>query len=233
MTKTWLSNNEEMENVLLSNGICRHLGWDQISQVAEWAVVTHKQAQVLLQAQITKVQEYIERQEQKPATRRPMTRIHGIPLDEAIKRAADPINWQTAGADMAHEHWSLEFAKEVRALLESKIEDPELPLPHGIQDESLWMASGPNSVLLVAMPHRVETAISTEVHDTGSIRTFPFEMSGVSPDRVNFPPDSHPVERITRILPQHRAWILRNLSGGAALLGDLVSPVGTAPKMGK
>ena len=232
MTKTWLSNNEEMENVLLSNGICRHLGWDQISQVAEWAVVTHKQAQVLLQAQITKVQEYSERQEQKPATRRPMTRIHGIPLDEAIKRAADPINWQTAGADMAHEHWSLEFAREVQAMLRSRVEDPELPIPAGLQDEPLWLAVGSTSVLLAVIPRQMEGPITAEVHSTGRLRTFPWEVSGLSRERLKSPPDSHPVESLIRILPQHHPWVLTNLSAGAALLGDLVRPVSTSQGLG-
>lgn len=232
MTRTWLSNNEEMENVLLSNGIHRHLGWDQISQVADWAVVSHKQAQVHLQAQITRVQAYIETLEKKPATRRPMTQIHGISWDEAIKRAVNAINWETACVDMARERWSLEFAREVQAMLNTRCENPDLPIPVGLQDEPLWLAVGSISVLMAVVPRQLEGPITAEVHSTGKLRTFPWEVSGLSAERLKSPPDTHPVESLIRILPQHRLWVLSNLSAGAALLGDLVRPVSTSQGLG-
>lgn len=226
MGHSFLTNNEEMEKLLLSNGIPRHLGWSHLSQVAEWIVVSHGQSQKWNQQCHGEVEIYMDLLERMPVGKRPLNQVLGINLDKAVIQSAKSRNWATTQAQMKGQKLSLEFARALRDELASKRECPELLHPMGVESEdALWLVVCPSAVLLATVPAEFEEAWCSGVSETSRTRSYPVGYSGLDAQRTKMQPDSLQVEEIWSIAPQFKQWAFENLTVGAALMNDLIIPV--------
>lgn len=226
MGHSFLTNNEEMEKLLLSNGIPRHLGWSHLSQVAEWIVVSHGQSLKWNQQCYGEVEVYMDMLERMPVGKRPLNQVLGINLDQAVVQSAKSCNWGTTQAQMKGQKLSLEYARALRDELASKRECPELLHPMGVEStDEFWLVICPSSVLLASVPMLSEEAWCSGVSATSRMRSYPVGFAGLNPTRNKRQPDYLTVEEIWGISPQYKLWVLENLSVGASIMGDLITPV--------
>ena len=225
MTQSWLSNNNEMETVLLSHGIPRHLGWTLMSQIAEWAVATHGISEKLHLIKQQEAQAYLDMLEAMPYGKRPLNNVLGMNLDKAVVLSARHTHWETTREQFKTQQLSLEYARALRDQLAATRESPDLPRPKGIENgDSLWLISNPSAVILGSVPMEIEEIWSSSVYETSQMRCYPLGYSGLNPARTKRPPDSLAAAEIWFIAPQFQEWVSLNLAPGAATMGDLVIP---------
>jgi hypothetical protein len=118
----------------------------------------------------------------------------------------------------------LEFTKAIRDHLASIREQPEMPIPQGVEEgDFLWLVVCPSSVLLASIPTVSEVNWVSEIRESMQMRCNPLPFTGLDPNRTHHQPDIISISEIWMIDPQHQDWAKRYLAG-AASLGDLVNP---------
>ena len=226
MTKTWLSDPDLMEQELLSNGIPHHY-YDQMTSLAQMAVVTHSLARREHQAMTSLVDQEVIRLSALPVLKRPIYQPNpNISLDKAIDQSLMPAHWPTTALSLSGGNLSLEFAEGILARLRQTEANPDLPTFKGIdQHDGIWLAKSLNAPLLVACPPELERDWVRYATVTHQMRTYPVLHSGLDHQRSHHPADMMPVEALWRITSQKEdAWVRLNLLSGASALHSLVLP---------
>jgi hypothetical protein len=226
MTKTWLEDSDLMVQELLNHGIPHHY-YDQMSALAEWAVVTHSLARQHVQAKGDMCRLELARLLELPVLKRPIYQPNpNLSFDKATDQAVTNNNWPTTAQRLSRGILSVEFIEGILDRLRLMEAKPELLIFSGIDsDDGLWLAKSMSSPLLVACPVHLEEDLVRHASTTGQMRTYPVFPSGLDPQRSRFPADLHPVDTLWKIIPgREDAWVRLNLLSGASALHSLVLP---------
>lgn len=224
MSRDFLVENDQMETMLLSHGIPRHLGWTHLSQIADWVVQSYVAADRSHSKKLQATQGFLDELEALPPGRRPLNQIYGLTWDQAVRQSSLDAHWQTTLERFTLRHHSLEFTRAIRDHLASIREQPEMPNPQGVEDgDFLWLVICPSSVLLASVPTESEVNWTSEIRETMQMRCYPLPFTGLASNRTHHQPDIVSITDVWMIDPQHQDWAKQNLAG-AAILGDLVIP---------
>ncbi|MEI6569268.1 MAG: hypothetical protein WCR20_21490 [Verrucomicrobiota bacterium] len=203
--------------------------FDVMSQIAQWAILTHSAAAMYHQTKAEQAQAEFVFLSGLPHSQRPMHTVVGETLDQAAVRSTQNAYWPSIQGKMERHSLSLEFVQAMLHQLKRMEPEPEVPVPLGIPPKShLWLATSSQFALLVFCPNSFEETWSNSVEHSKCLRSLPI-LQETAHQEVDRPANLHSIDNLLRIPRVHLKWTYENLLLGASLAQDL--SVATLPAL--